>query len=107
MTEAEDRSAVTEPDACANMAEVRAGVDAVDAALVALLRQRFGYMVAAARIKADRGAVRDEVRKAEVLGNVARLAAASGLPPERLVAVWETLVEQSIAFEFEVWDASR
>ncbi|MEY4269736.1 MAG: hypothetical protein RLZZ58_952 [Pseudomonadota bacterium] len=95
------------PDACTTMADVRAGVDALDAALVALLVQRFGYMTAAARIKGDRGAVRDEARKAQVLANVARHAADAGLPPERLVAVWDALVEQSIAFEFDVWDASR
>ncbi|MBZ9779923.1 chorismate mutase, partial [Psychroflexus sp. CAK8W] len=46
------------------MAEVRAGVDHVDRALIALLAQRFAYMDAAARIKPERGAVRDEGRKA-------------------------------------------
>jgi isochorismate pyruvate lyase len=89
------------------MADVRAGVDAVDATLVDVLRQRFGYMTAAARIKPNRDVVRDEARKAQVLANVARAAEAAGLPPERLVAVWEVLVEQSIAFEFDVWDATR
>lgn len=98
---------IRSPQDCQTMTEVRAGVDAVDAALVELLTQRFSYMRAAARIKNDRGAVRDEVRKAEVLANVAALAAAHDLPPERLVAVWETLVEQSIAFEFGEWDATR
>jgi isochorismate pyruvate lyase len=36
------------------MAEVRSGVDEVDRQLVALLKRRFGYMDAAARIKPDR-----------------------------------------------------
>ncbi|MFZ5794889.1 MAG: chorismate mutase, partial [Pseudomonadota bacterium] len=49
---------LTGPD-CTNMAEVRAGVDHVDRALIALLAQRFAYMDAAARIKPERGAVRD------------------------------------------------
>ena len=39
------------PEDCTTMAEVRAGVDALDAELVALLATRFGYMRAAARIK--------------------------------------------------------
>jgi isochorismate pyruvate lyase len=95
------------PINCTTMAEVRAGVDATDAELVALLARRFGYMDAAARIKTDRDAVRDEARKAQVLGNVARHATTHGLPPERLVPVWETLVEQSIAYETDVWDATR
>lgn len=99
---------MTEPLApadCCTMAEVRAGVDAVDADLVALLVRRFGYMDAAARIKADRAVVRDEARKAQVLANVARHAVAAGLDPDRLTAVWDVLVEQSIAHELDRWDA--
>jgi isochorismate pyruvate lyase len=95
------------PEACQTMTEVRAGVDAVDAALVALLAQRFGYMDAAARIKSGRDAVRDEARKADVIAKVRGHAAAHGLSPERLAAVWDVLVEQSIAHEFDVWDATR
>ncbi len=92
------------PEQCATMTEVRAGVDQVDRELVALLVRRFGYMDAAARIKTERGAVRDEARKAEVLGNVARAAEAAGLDPDRLRAVWNELVEQSIAYEAIRWD---
>ncbi|ALJ13316.1 chorismate mutase [Sphingopyxis macrogoltabida] len=95
------------PEQCETMIEVRAGVDQVDRELVALLVRRFGYMDAAARIKPDREAVRDEVRKAEVLDNVARAAAAAGLEPDRLRAVWNELVEQSIAYEFDRWDRER
>jgi isochorismate pyruvate lyase len=95
------------PEQCATMTEVRAGVDQVDRELVALLVRRFGYMDAAARIKTERGAVRDEARKAEVLDNVARAAAAAGLDPDRLRAVWNELVEQSIAYEAITWDAIR
>ena len=98
---------VKPPEACETMTDVRAGVDAVDRELVALLVRRFGYMDAAARIKADRGAVRDEARKAEVLANVAREALAAGLDPDRLRAVWNELVEQSIAHEFDEWDRLR
>ncbi len=93
------------PADCTTMTEVRAGVDAVDSELVALLARRFGYMDAAARIKTDRSVVRDEARKAEVLANVARHAVAAGLDPDRLTAVWDVLVEQSIAHELDRWDA--
>lgn len=91
------------PADCTTMTEVRAGVDAVDRELVALLARRFGYMNAAARIKTDRDTVRDEARKAEVLANVARHAAEAGLDPDRLTVVWDVLVEQSIAHELAVW----
>lgn len=95
------------PDACETMTDVRAGVDQVDRELVALLVRRFGYMDAAARIKSDRSKVRDEQRKAEVLDNVAREAEAAGLEPARLRAVWNELVEQSIAYETTRWDRIR
>jgi isochorismate pyruvate lyase len=94
------------PD-CTTMAEVRAGVDALDAALVMLLARRFGYMEAAARIKPDRGAVRDEARKAQVIAG-ARAAAAGTAVPDALVAdLWERLVEASIAYELARFDATR
>ena len=95
------------PTDCMTMTQVREGVDAVDRALVALLVTRFGYMDAAARIKPDRSAVRDEARKAQVIDNVRAFATTVDLPPERLAAVWEELVEQSIAYELDIWDATR
>jgi isochorismate pyruvate lyase len=95
------------PHDCETMVDVRAGVDQVDRELVALLVRRFGYMDAAARIKPDRNSVRDEARKAQVLDNVAREAEALGLEPARLRAVWNELVEQSIAYEAVEWDRLR
>ncbi|MGB3847771.1 MAG: chorismate mutase [Sphingopyxis sp.] len=100
-------TAAKSPDDCQTMTDVRAGVDQVDRELVALLVRRFGYMDAAARIKSDRGAVRDEARKAQVLDNVASEAEAAGLEPARLRAVWNELVEQSIAYEAVRWDRIR
>ncbi|MEL0156862.1 chorismate mutase [Sphingopyxis sp.] len=94
------------PDQCETMADVRAGVDQVDRELVALLVRRFGYMDAAARIKTERSAVRDEPRKAQVLDNVAREAERAGLDPQRIRAVWNELIEQSIAHELMRWDAA-
>jgi isochorismate pyruvate lyase len=93
------------PADCVSMAEVRAGVDAIDRALVALLVTRFGYMDAAARIKPDRGAVRDEVRKAQVIANARAAAVAGGIPADEIAAIWDRLVEASIAYEFDAYDA--
>jgi isochorismate pyruvate lyase len=100
-------SSVKMPEQCETMVDVRAGVDQVDRELVALLVRRFGYMDAAARIKPDRSAVRDEDRKTEVIDNAGREAAALGLEEARIRAVWDELVEQSIAYELSRWDATR
>ncbi len=91
------------PD-CTNMAEVRAGVDALDRELVALLRRRFDYMDAAARIKPERGQVRDEARKAQVIAQARAAAEAEGLPGDVIAALWERLVEASIAYELASFD---
>lgn len=86
------------------MPEVRAGVDQVDEALVALLARRFGYMAAAARIKADRNLVRDEARKAQVIENARRNARDAGVPEPLVAALWEMLVEGSIDYETVLFD---
>jgi len=86
------------------MAEVRAGVDALDRELVALLRRRFDHMDAAARIKPERAAVRDEARKAQVIANARGAAERLGLPGDAVAAMWETLVEASIAYELAAFD---
>ena len=91
-------------DACTTMAEVRAGVDQVDRELVALLARRFAYMDAAARIKPERGQVRDEPRKAQVIANARANARAAGIPEDAIGALWDQLVEASIAHEFVEFD---
>jgi isochorismate pyruvate lyase len=95
------------PADCRTMAEVRRGVDRLDEEIVARLGERFRYMEAAARIKPDRGAVRDEARKAEVIANVRRLARTAGVPDAAIAELYEGLVEASIAYEFARWDATR
>ncbi|WP_301749587.1 chorismate mutase [uncultured Erythrobacter sp.] len=95
------------PEDCTTMPEVRAGVDALDAELVALLAKRFGYMRAAARIKPTRDAVRDEARKASVIAAAVAEAEAYGIPADVVGDIWERLVEGSIAYEFGEWDRIR
>ena len=95
------------PDDCTDMAEVRRGVDATDRELMELLARRYGYMRAAARIKTERGAVRDEGRKAEVIRNARDDAASRNLPANELANMWDQLVESSIAYEMIEWDRLR
>lgn len=95
------------PESCTTMEEVRAGVDAVDAAVSALLGERFRYMAAAARIKSQRETVRDEERKALVIENAKANARANGVPEPLAAALWEMLVESSIEYELALFDAKR
>jgi len=89
------------------MAEVRAGVDDTDRKVIALLASRFGYMDAAARIKTERSAVRDEARKAEVLDKIRGVAREHGLDPELLSRLYDQLIEACIAYELEEFDRLR
>jgi len=100
-------AAAKSPESCETMIEVRAGVDATDRALMDLLATRFGYMRAAARIKPTREAVRDEERKRAVIDAAVTDAVAKGVPAELVAQMWDTLVEASIAYETEEWDAIR
>ena len=103
----DDLNARTAPEACETMIEVRDGVDRVDRALVALIAERSRYMQAAARIKPSRDVVRDEDRIEDVVAKVLEAADAAGLPAEIAEPVWREMVEQSIAYEFRVWDKTR
>ena len=97
----------TAPEACASMAEVRQGVDALDRALVVLLAERQRYMDAAARIKPDRSVVRDEARIEDVVTKVKVAAREAGLSEAIAEPVWRTLVDRCIAYEFGAWDRTR
>lgn len=95
------------PEECETMAEVRVGVDTLDRELMRLIAVRFGYMRAAARIKPERGHVRDEARKAEVIANVREDARRDGLPDQAIAEIWDRLVEASIAYEMVEWERLR
>ena len=89
------------------MAEVRAGVDALDRELIELFARRFSYMRAAARIKPDRSMVRDEARKAQVIAQAKAAAFELGVPVGLIGDFWDRLVEASIAYEGEHWELLR
>ena len=97
----------TPPERCRDMGEVRAGVDALDRALVALLAERQRYMDAAARIKPDRSAVRDVARVEDVVAKVKAEAEQAGLSAAIAEPVWRILIERCIQHELEVWDRTR
>jgi isochorismate pyruvate lyase len=95
------------PADCTTMAEVRQGVDALDRLLVTVLTERQRYMDAAARIKQDRHAVRDNARIEDVVAKVRSAAREAGLSEDIAEPVWRTLIERCIAHEFGAWDALR
>jgi isochorismate pyruvate lyase len=97
----------TAPETCTTMTEVRAGVDALDRALAAIMAERVRYMDAAARIKPDREAVHDQARIEDVVAKVLATAEREGLPAGVAEPVWRLLIDRCIAHEFEVYDRLR
>jgi len=89
---------------CQNMTEVRAEIDALDRAIVALLADRLHFIGEAARIKADRAMVRDEARIEDVMAKVRGAAAAAEIDPEFIEPLYRDLIERSIAHELDLFD---
>jgi isochorismate pyruvate lyase len=92
------------PEACRDMTQVRAGVDALDRRLVLLLAERQRYMEAAARIKTDRERVYDAARIEDVVAKVKAAATDAHLSHAIAEPVWRLLIDRSIAHELETWD---
>jgi isochorismate pyruvate lyase len=88
-------------DQCTSMAEVRDAIDRLDRRIVALLGERFGYLEAAARIKQDVQAIRDEARIDEVIANVRAVAAGEGVPPDIAAELYRMLIEASVSYEMD------
>ncbi|MBW8911382.1 MAG: chorismate mutase [Sphingomonas sp.] len=101
-----DQKAVPAAD-CTDMSQVRAAIDALDTLIVTLLAERMRYIEAAARIKPSRDAVRDEVRKTEVVAHAVKVANDRGFPPKLAYQLYDMLVEGSIAHEFEAFEARQ
>ena len=87
------------------MEDVRRVVDSIDRELVTLLVRRQAMMDAAARIKGDRHLVHDRPRIEDVVSKVLAEAERQGLSPAIAEPVWRTLIDRSIAYEFQSFDA--
>lgn len=88
---------------CKTMAEIRAEIDRLDAALVALFAERAGYIDRAAEIKGPLALpARIDSRVEEVVSNVGRHAKAAGLDPVLYEAIWRQVIDWSIAREEKV-----
>jgi isochorismate pyruvate lyase len=98
---------VVPPKDCADMPSLRAQIDRLDRALVALIAERQGYIERAAQIKTDRDVVHDDARIADVLAKVLAEAKRAGLSAAIAEPVWRTMMACCIAHEFEMFDAKN
>ncbi|MEL7214297.1 MAG: chorismate mutase [Pseudomonadota bacterium] len=88
------------PSECLDMGDVRAGIDALDRKLVALLAQRVGYIDRAAQIKGVAGLPANiPARVEEVVAKVRGTAAEVGFDADLAERLWREMIGWSIARE--------
>ncbi len=88
------------PEQCQNMAELRLEIDEMDRRLIALFKERAGYIDRAAQIKSGNGLpARITDRVEEVVANVRTEADTAGLDPDLIETLWRQLIDWSIARE--------
>ena len=93
--------AIDKVKTCSTMAEVRAGVNALDDILVPLLVERSGYMTQAATVKNDETLVRDEARIQTIIDRVRPQAEAQGGNPDLIERLYRAMMECYIAYEHQ------
>jgi len=80
------------PDDCASLEHVRQEIDRLDAQIVALLAERGGYVLAAARYKRSAAEVHAPQRVEQVIARVRGLAQAQGGLPEVVERVYREMI---------------
>ena len=84
------------------LADVRAEIDRIDAALMALFAERLACVDRAAELKPVLGvSAAAPSRAAAVIGGIREKAEAAGFDPEVAAAMWMVLVDAMIAREQE------
>jgi isochorismate pyruvate lyase len=86
---------------CANMEEVRAEIDRIDAALVDLIGERFTFVDRAWQFKQSPAEARVPWRIQQVIDRVRARAAENGIPPELAEALWRQMIGWFIQYEEE------
>lgn len=90
---------IRKPADCTTKAHIRTEIDRLDADLVKLLAERFGYVSRMAEIKTSPDEALVPERVDEVLDRVAVAAGEAGLDGELARDLWRRLIEWNIEFE--------
>ena len=89
------------PWECADMSEVRKQIDRIDASLVELIAERFGYVERAWQLKSDPGEALVPWRIQQVIDRVKAHASDKNLPPEQAEALWRQMIGWFVQYEEE------
>lgn len=92
------------PWQCADMTEVRREIDRIDAVLVDLIVERFGYVERAWQLKKNPSEAHVPWRIQQVIDRVKARAAEKGMPPEMIEMVgaqWRNMIGWFVQYEEE------
>jgi isochorismate pyruvate lyase len=92
------------PDECANLEEVRAGMDAIDRQMISLIARRVAYVRAAAKFKTSSSSVAAPDRVAAVLKTRREWAETAGLSGEVIEVLYRDLVGYCVSEEHKRWE---
>lgn len=92
---------------CANMAEIRHEIDALDQEVIRLLGLRFGYVKAAAPFKSTPDEVQAQARFNSMLAQRRQWAQACGLDGAVIEKMYRDLVSWFIAQEMAHWSEQQ
>lgn len=95
------------PEQCETKDDVRAEIDRVDHALLALFAERHRYVTRMAQIKTDPHEARDPARIEAVIAKVRDRSLALDLDEDQAELVWRTLIDWNINYEKGIIAARR
>ena len=87
------------PADCVTKEDVRAEIDRIDQALIALFAERHGYVTRMAEIKTDPHEANDPKRIQAILERVRERAASLGLDEDQAEMIWRNLIDWNINYE--------
>jgi len=95
------------PEECSGLDEIRAGMDAIDREIVALIARRVAYVRAAAKFKTSSANVAAPERVAAGLKTRREWAEAAGLSGDVVEGLYRDLVAYSVAEEHKEFEARQ
>ncbi len=95
------------PDQCANLDEIRAGMDAIDREIISLITRRVAYVRKAAEFKTSSANVAAPDRVAAVLKTRREWAEAAGLSGDVVESLYRDLVTYCVSEEHKQWEANH
>jgi len=95
------------PAECANLDEIRAGMDAIDRQIVTLIAERLAYVLEAAKFKTSSANVAAPERVAAVLRTRREWAEAAGLDGALVEGLYREIVGYCVSEEHKRWVADH